>query len=189
LFRFRPVTSRALWGGLDGTDRARRPRPQRPPRPRQGQLRGAPLARGNRHDACSGWRIVSRYRGVPLLRRARQDALASPSGASLRPRPEGQPSSYNGTCMDNFHGERGGVQTLLKSFDGYLRRRGRASSTRQQYAYSLRGFADWLGTSAVGDLTPANLELFLSHWEAEFRDSTQASALPRPGRSRSPISI
>jgi integrase len=72
--------------------------------------------------------------------------------------------------MDNFHGERGGVQTLLKSFDGYLRRRGRASSTRQQYAYSLRGFADWLGTSAVGDLTPANLELFLSHWEAEFRD-------------------
>ena len=70
-----PVSASYVWrfvGGLDGTDRARRPRPQRPPRPRQGQLRGAPLARGNRHDACSGWRIVSRYRGVPLLRRARK---------------------------------------------------------------------------------------------------------------------
>ena len=69
--------------------------------------------------------------------------------------------------MDNLHTESCDVQTLLKSLDGYLRRRGRASSTRQQYGYSLRGFADWLGRSAVGELTAANLELFLIHWEAE----------------------
>jgi site-specific recombinase XerD len=87
--------------------------------------------------------------------------------------------------MDNLHAEHGGVQILLESFDGYLRRRGRAFSTRQQYAYSLRGFADWLGMSVVGDLTPANLELFLSHWEAAFR--TRHGHAPQPSTMRGTI--
>jgi site-specific recombinase XerD len=75
--------------------------------------------------------------------------------------------------------------TLLQSFDGYLRRRGRAASTRRQYAYSLGSFAGWLGTSAVGDLTPADLELFLIQWEAEFR--TRHGHEPSPSTLRGTI--
>jgi len=75
--------------------------------------------------------------------------------------------------------------TLLQSFDGYLRRRGRAASTRRQYAYSLGSFAGWLGTGAVGDLAPADLELFLIHWEAEFR--TRHGHEPSPSTLRGVI--
>lgn len=71
--------------------------------------------------------------------------------------------------MANLQVERGDVQLLLQSFDGYLHRRGRAASTRRQYTYSLHSFANWVGASQVGSLTPADLELFLIHWEAEFR--------------------
>ncbi len=74
---------------------------------------------------------------------------------------------------------------LLQGFDGYLRRRGRASSTTRQYAYSLRSFADWLGARAVGDLTAADLELFLSHWEAKFQE--RHGHLPRPATMRGTI--
>ena len=77
------------------------------------------------------------------------------------------------------------IQQLLQSFDGYLRRRGRAASTRRQYAYSLRGFRDWLGPRAVGTLTAADLELFLTHWEAEFQ--SRHGHLPRPATMRGTI--
>ena len=67
---------------------------------------------------------------------------------------------------------------LLISFEAYLRRRGRAASTRRQYAYSLRTFRHWLGTRAVADLTATDLELFLTDWEAAFH--TRRGHLPRP---------
>jgi hypothetical protein len=62
--------------------------------------------------------------------------------------------------MDILERDQAEGQVLLNSFDAYLRRRGRAASTRRQYAYPLRSFRDWLGTRAVGDLTAADLELF-----------------------------
>jgi len=74
---------------------------------------------------------------------------------------------------------------LLQSFDGYLRRRGRAGSTRRQYAYSLRTFCAWLGTRPIGDLTPADLELFLTHWEAAFQK--HHGRLPNPATVRGTI--
>src|SRR5262245_42754576 len=74
---------------------------------------------------------------------------------------------------------------LLQSFDGYLGRRGRAASTRRQYTYSLRSFTNWLGTSAVGELTPADLELFLIHWESEFR--ARHGRAPEPSTVRGTI--
>ena len=61
------------------------------------------------------------------------------------------------------------AEQLLQLFDSHLRRRGRAESTRRQYAYSLRPFGEWLGARGVGDLTVGDLELFLTHWEAEFQ--------------------
>ena len=66
-------------------------------------------------------------------------------------------------------GDDADVQRLLRSFDGYLGRRGRAASTRRQYAYSLRSFANWVGANKVGDLTPADLEFFLIQWDAGYR--------------------
>ncbi len=77
------------------------------------------------------------------------------------------------------------IEQLLQSFDSNLRRRGRAASPRRQYTYSLRSFVDWLGVRAVGDLTAADLELFLTHWEAEFRN--RHGHLPRPATMRGTI--
>ena len=77
------------------------------------------------------------------------------------------------------------VDQLFQSFDSYLRRRGRAVSTRPQYLYSLRSFADWLGVRDVGALTPADLELFLTQWEAGFQ--TRRGHLPRPATMRGTI--
>jgi len=74
---------------------------------------------------------------------------------------------------------------LLESFDGHLRRRGRADSTRRQYTHSLRRFSDWLGQRGVGDLTPADLELFLTNWEASFQ--AHHGHLPRPATMRGVI--
>lgn len=76
-------------------------------------------------------------------------------------------------------------EQLLQSFDSNLRRRGRAASTRRQYSYSLRSFVDRLGIRAGGDLTAADLELFLTHWEAEFQ--TRHGHLPRPATMRGTI--
>ena len=76
---------------------------------------------------------------------------------------------------------------LLQSFDSHLRRRGRAASTRRQYAYSLRSFSNWLGARSVGDLTPADLELYLAHWEAEFQACH--GHLPRPATMRGTIGV
>lgn len=77
------------------------------------------------------------------------------------------------------------VGELLQGFDGYLRRRGRAVSTRRQYSYSLRAFSDWIGSRAVGDLTAADVDLFLASWEAEFR--IRHGHLPRPATVRGTI--
>ena len=77
------------------------------------------------------------------------------------------------------------AERLLESFDAHLRRRGRADSTRRQYLYSLRGFCDWLGPRGVGDLTPADLELFLTTWEVGFHG--RHSHLPRPATMRGMI--
>ena len=77
------------------------------------------------------------------------------------------------------------IEQLLQSFDSNLRRRGRGASTRRQYAYSLRSFVDWLGIRPVGDLTAADLELFLTHWEGEFH--TRHGHLPRPATMRGTI--
>lgn len=77
------------------------------------------------------------------------------------------------------------AEQLLDSFDGYLRRRGRAESTRRQYAYALVPFRRWLGAQAVGDLTVADLELFLTHWETDFQ--RRHGHLPRPATMRGTI--
>jgi site-specific recombinase XerD len=87
-------------------------------------------------------------------------------------------------AIDSF-GERVSAEKLLKSFDAHLRRRGRADSTRRQYLYSLRVFCDWLGPRGVGDLAPADLELFLTTWEAGFHG--RHSHLPRPATMRGMI--
>ena len=77
------------------------------------------------------------------------------------------------------------LEQLLQSFDSNLRRRGRVASTRRQYAYSLRSFVDWLGARPVGDLTAADLELFLTHWEAEFQ--IRHGHFPSPATMRGTI--
>lgn len=87
--------------------------------------------------------------------------------------------------MDILERDQAEGQALLSSFDAYLRRRGRADSTRRQYAYSLRSFRDWLGIRAVGELTAADLELFLTHWEAAFH--ARHGHLPRPATIRGTI--
>ena len=87
-------------------------------------------------------------------------------------------------AIDSFE-ERVSAERLLQSFDAHLRRRGRADSTRRQYLYSLRVFCDWLGPRGVGDLTPADLELFLTTWEAGFHG--RHSHLPRPATMRGMI--
>lgn len=92
---------------------------------------------------------------------------------------------YNGNGMAIYSEEPSEVQQLLASFDSQLRRRGRADSTRRQYLYSLRRFSDWLGQRGVGDLTPADLELFLTAWEASFQ--ARRGHLPRPATMRGMI--
>jgi integrase len=71
---------------------------------------------------------------------------------------------------------------LLASFDAHLRRRGRASSTCQQYRYALRSFEKWAGLREVGDLTPADMEFFLAYWEADFQ--ARRGHRPRPATTR-----
>lgn len=87
--------------------------------------------------------------------------------------------------MDSLNRDSRTGEQLLQSFDSYLRRRGRAASTRRQYSYSLRRFGDWLGDRCVGDLTAADLELFLTHWEAEFQ--TRHGRLPCSATMRGTI--
>ncbi len=77
------------------------------------------------------------------------------------------------------------TEDLLAGFDSYLRRRGRAASTRLQYSYPLRCLSDWLGSRVVGDLKAADVELFLTHWEADFR--SRHGQLPRPATMRGTI--
>ena len=79
------------------------------------------------------------------------------------------------------------MPTLLQSFDSFLRRRGRAVSTRRQYAYSLRSFCDWLGSRPVGTLGPADLELFLTHWDATFQ--ARHGHLPNAATVRGTIGV
>lgn len=62
------------------------------------------------------------------------------------------------------------IASLITDYDRFLRRRGRASSTRLQYSFPLRSFSDWAGNRNVGELTPADLELFLSWWEETFEE-------------------
>jgi len=71
---------------------------------------------------------------------------------------------------------------LLASFDAHLRRRGRAGSTCRQYGYALRSFEEWVGLRDVGDLTPADMELFLSDWESDFQ--SRRGSRPRPATTR-----
>jgi integrase len=71
---------------------------------------------------------------------------------------------------------------LLASFDAHLRRRGRASSTCRQYRYALRSFETWAGFREVGDLTPADMEFFLSDWDADFQ--ARRGHRPRPATTR-----
>ncbi len=56
-------------------------------------------------------------------------------------------------------------------YDHYLRRRGRAASTRRQYSFPLRSFSTWIKDRSVGELTTADLESFLSSWEEQFEAS------------------
>lgn len=87
--------------------------------------------------------------------------------------------------VGSYGNETVAIEELLKSFDSNLRRRGRAASTRRQYSYSLQSFVGWVGLRAVGDLTAADLELFLTHWEAEFQN--RHGHLPRPATMRGTI--
>ena len=87
--------------------------------------------------------------------------------------------------MGSYHEDSVALQQLLQSFDSNLRRRGRAASTRRQYSYSLRSFVDWLGVRPVGDLTAADLELFLTHWEGEFQ--IRHGHFPSPATMRGTI--
>ena len=88
--------------------------------------------------------------------------------------------------MDSFPGSKlSATDQLFRSFDSHLRRRGRAESTRRQYSYALRPFELWLGTRAVGDLSVADIELFLAQWEADFQ--LRRGRLPRPATMRGTI--
>jgi integrase len=60
------------------------------------------------------------------------------------------------------------VDVLLGDYDRFLRRRGRALSTRLQYSYPLQCFATWMEDGPVGELTAGDLERFLSWWEEQF---------------------
>lgn len=74
---------------------------------------------------------------------------------------------------------------LLAAFDGHMRRRGRSASTRRQYAYALQPFVGWLGDREMAECSPADLELFLTHWEAEFQ--ARHGRLPSPATMRGTI--
>ena len=87
--------------------------------------------------------------------------------------------------MDSTQNKQAPSAVLLASFDSHLRRRGRAGSTRRQYRYALRGFEKWVGFRDVGDLTPADMELFLSDWESDFH--SRRGSLPRPATTRGMI--
>ena len=60
--------------------------------------------------------------------------------------------------------------SLITDYDRFLRRRGRAESTRLQYSFPLGSFSTWAGARNVGTLTPADLERFLSWWEEAFEE-------------------
>lgn len=60
------------------------------------------------------------------------------------------------------------VDILLGDYDRFLRRRGRAVSTRLQYSYPLQCFATWIEDRPVAELTAGDLERFLSWWEEQF---------------------
>src|SRR5438034_3918228 len=87
--------------------------------------------------------------------------------------------------MDSSSEELSQALQLLQTFDSHLRRRGRATSTRRQYLCWLRPFGEWLGQRGVGDLTPLDLELFLTTWESGFQK--RHGRLPQPATLRGMI--
>lgn len=67
---------------------------------------------------------------------------------------------------------------ILTAYESALLRHGRADATRVKYVHGARVFLEWGGSRLV-DLTPLDIDLFLSSWESSWERQTGT----RPRRS------
>lgn len=61
---------------------------------------------------------------------------------------------------------------LLDAYESFLVRQGRAGSTRVKYGHGVSAFLEWAGDRIRSEITPIDVDLFLSTWESEWEQQT-----------------
>lgn len=61
---------------------------------------------------------------------------------------------------------------LLDAYESFLVRQGRAGSTRVKYVHGVSAFLEWAGDRIRAEITPVDVDLFLSTWESEWEQQS-----------------
>ena len=76
------------------------------------------------------------------------------------------------------------VYDLVQAYEGSLRRRGYAASSRHRNGHYLRDFAQWAGDRERGEIPASQIELgFIAEWCDQFEQRNGRATKPRTVRN------